>query len=599
MGILFRKYALNGRFSPGVKATALNTHHFEMTKVSHTRSQEADDLLKLINGKLPCRISQQELKRRWVKSSQTYHKAELDPSHLSIMRPIVKRDNMFSPNLNQSHERDEVSEEHTSRRRSDNPLGSSPGWAPPDRESGVHHMFQRRCNDIIEEIGDDSMTNDTRWLKRVLRSAAAAPAILDQAVREPTGLAALRALFVLRGEKITITANHLLSTASNTDALELILLLRGDQVFTTRIFETLAAAHGQDAVALIRTLLNRYGDRKRLTDMKDILKAACANEENGAAVTEILLKWFSDQDRTPSAMGEIFKAAAANRENGDAVMKTIIIRYGNTDIDKLDEIVLVVAANPGSGGAIVQSLLDTFGTRIELTERLAKAAAENVSPSMRVEVSTILLHAAMTRDKGDTVFARLLFEPRGSHVGQPYATLSWQMLSWAATRNDKEICKVILESGQIDEDLKGFDGGTWTPLFYAIFVGDEDVIKALVDYGHVNIDNVDIKRNEQTALARAAARGLTEAVKSLLTIEGIQVDARDGLDLNRTPLMHAVREGHLEIVRALLGKGADVNAEDDEMETPLSQAKKTLSHSSSRDDRIVIMELLYEAERKG
>lgn len=455
------------------------------------------------------------------------------------------------------------------------------------------------------------MANDTRWLDSIL-DLDHIPTILDMAVRERGGLATLRALFVLHGDEITITADHLMSMADNRDALELILLLRGDQVFTTSTYKALAAAGGKDSdgLAIMQMLLNRYGDRNCLTDIEDMLKAAIANEENGAAVIEILLgryvnrspiddkidalkaaaasepngavvierllRCFRDMVYTGYVIFDILKAAAANEKDGGAVMKAIIYGTGLVQFGLLQEIVADAARNSGSGAAVVQVLLDRFGDQIDFTNRLAKAASENDSLDMRLEVSKILLRAALKRDKRDTVFARLLCEPRHPHAKMVNTRFSWKMLSWAANQNDKETSELILNSGQVDHDLKDFDDGDWTPLFYAIFEKNEAVVKALVDSCHVNIDNVEVKRNKTPALAAAAGNGLTEAVKKLLTINGIQVDAKDGSDKDRTPLMHAAREGYVEIVKELLKNGADVNAEDREKETPVSQAKKGL-----------------------
>lgn len=116
------------------------------------------------------------------------------------------------------------------------------------------------------------------------------------------------------------------------------------------------------------------------------------------------------------------------------------------------------------------------------------------------------------------------------------------------------------------------------------------MIGALVDTGHININNVEQKRNEQPALSYAAENGLHSAVTKLLKIEGIQVDGRDSN--NATPLLHAAREGHKEVMEILLARPeVDVNAEDDDKETPYSQAKKL---DKNHKDRKEIMKMLRE-----
>lgn len=83
-----------------------------------------------------------------------------------------------------------------------------------------------------------------------------------------------------------------------------------------------------------------------------------------------------------------------------------------------------------------------------------------------------------------------------------------------------------------------------------------------------------------TALHCAAARGHTDVVQVLIE-KGADVDLQDGN--GETPLMHAVAQGHIhrrldtnyiKIIKMLLAAGADINRPACTRETPFSIATK-------------------------
>lgn len=77
------------------------------------------------------------------------------------------------------------------------------------------------------------------------------------------------------------------------------------------------------------------------------------------------------------------------------------------------------------------------------------------------------------------------------------------------------------------------------------------------------------KTGDNRALFRASSDGRIESVRSLLDA-GADVNARE--EENETPLMYAAVEGHTEVVLLLISRGADVNALSDNKETALGRA---------------------------
>lgn len=115
---------------------------------------------------------------------------------------------------------------------------------------------------------------------------------------------------------------------------------------------------------------------------------------------------------------------------------------------------------------------------------------------------------------------------------------------------DKETVQLLLDLGA-DVNQRNKNGKS--PLDEAAFRGNVDVIKLLLEHG------VDINARSEygsTALHNAASRGEAEAAK-LLIENGAKVDykARNG----DTPLCRAIRSGQLKVAEILLTNGADVH----------------------------------------
>ncbi|WP_375138233.1 ankyrin repeat domain-containing protein [Wolbachia pipientis] len=89
----------------------------------------------------------------------------------------------------------------------------------------------------------------------------------------------------------------------------------------------------------------------------------------------------------------------------------------------------------------------------------------------------------------------------------------------------------------------------------------------------MQVKGIDVNATNQqkeTPLHWAAEKGHKEVVEALLQVKGIDVNATN--QQKETPLHWAAEKGHKEVVEALLDKGANVDAEDENGDTPLDLA---------------------------
>lgn len=128
-------------------------------------------------------------------------------------------------------------------------------------------------------------------------------------------------------------------------------------------------------------------------------------------------------------------------------------------------------------------------------------------------------------------------------------------LSYAAEGGQEKVAAFLL--------TKGADVNEGAALAYAAAGGHKDLVAYLLEKG------ADPNRTRGGwSLSYAAKKGNT-LVSEPISPKGVQVYTwANGL----TPLHFAARNGHRDVVEFLLMKGADVDAEDSDMDTPLHYA---------------------------
>ena len=136
----------------------------------------------------------------------------------------------------------------------------------------------------------------------------------------------------------------------------------------------------------------------------------------------------------------------------------------------------------------------------------------------------------------------------------------WTLLHDAARRNKSEIARILLDSG-VDVNVRTKNG--CTPLHEAASAGHIEVAKVLVEYGA----NLRATRNHgrshlahSAPLVYAARYGGTKVLSFLLS-----ATADDDFQVTRiwpAAMLAAAHEGHENEVDLLLNKGVDVNSKD-------------------------------------
>ena len=202
-------------------------------------------------------------------------------------------------------------------------------------------------------------------------------------------------------------------------------------------------------------------------------------------------------------------------------------------------------------------------------------------------VKVLLKYKADTEGRGDFHLSDLF--------PYPYFWLCGTPLCVAAAYGNLEILSCLVENGADINAATNYVPGL-TPLMFAVQESHIDAVNYLLDQGaDVNLQ----QESGYTALHFAAAKGYFNALKCLMK-NGADVNARD--KNNRTPLMLACEsvnkkaidsiyekyrdqaaKCYFKALKRLMKNGADVNAHDENNDTPLMLACEGVNKKAIED----------------
>ncbi|WP_456201480.1 ankyrin repeat domain-containing protein [Wolbachia endosymbiont of Protocalliphora sialia] len=139
------------------------------------------------------------------------------------------------------------------------------------------------------------------------------------------------------------------------------------------------------------------------------------------------------------------------------------------------------------------------------------------------------------------------------------------LLHFAASGNNLDMVQFLLDRGA---SIEVQDGRDWTPILYAAQSGKWGVVKLLISNGAKFNNEITY---QGTPLHFAAQGGNLDIAQFLLD-EGAVIESQDKDD--KKPLDLAVEAGRLNVAKLLLDRGASVNAKDKNDRTPLDLATK-------------------------
>jgi ankyrin repeat protein len=200
--------------------------------------------------------------------------------------------------------------------------------------------------------------------------------------------------------------------------------------------------------------------------------------------------------------------------------------------------------------AVSQADVDTLRANLSSDSSLANVKQDNETP----------LHRAAT--KGDMTIAKLLLD-FGADVDGLSEGWEWRPIVHAAWRNDFDMVKLLIEHGA---DVTQTGG---QPIHYAGQRRHKEICRILVEAGAID-DLVQSPDPDVLAVFRAAYSYDASTLTKLLTTSPQLANARDVE--GRTPMHEAGTNGAVEVIRVLIEMGADVNAEDNDGETPIQRA---------------------------
>ncbi|XP_059474055.1 uncharacterized protein LOC132195835 [Neocloeon triangulifer] len=137
-------------------------------------------------------------------------------------------------------------------------------------------------------------------------------------------------------------------------------------------------------------------------------------------------------------------------------------------------------------------------------------------------------------------------------------------LHWAAAKGHIAVAEFLLSQGA---DVNTRDDDNESPLTLAASFSSAEMCQFLVENG---ADLSAVNEDGNDSLHLACLNGKLDNVKYLLGLNGFSVEKKNWK--GRTALHLAAAKGHIAVAEFLLSQGAEVNARDDDNETPLTLA---------------------------
>lgn len=195
---------------------------------------------------------------------------------------------------------------------------------------------------------------------------------------------------------------------------------------------------------------------------------------------------------------------------------------------------------------------------IEALEGILKKDPSLVNVRNEKEQTPLYIAAA----EGNVEAAKLLLS-HGADVNGGAEGWDWRPIVHAAWNNRIEMVKLLIQHGA---DVTRTGG---QPVHYAGQRRHKEVCRILVEAGAID-DLIDPPDPDVISVFRAAYSYDSKALAEILKSKPGLADARD-VD-GRAPMHEAGTNGAFQVVKVLINAGADVNAKNDSGETPVQRA---------------------------